>query len=280
MGKFQVIECVFTSEHYIRNSFLSTFKSTRMTSKLLTTFAIILLLVINSSSQTKSISINEDIQLVPITNSLYAHVTWINSEKWGRFSNNGAVYINNGKAFLIDTPMDSLQTVQLVTFLRDSMQTEVTHFIPGHYHDDCIAGLPYLHSLGVLSIANNLTIKKCEELNLEQPQTGFNDSINIDFEETQVNVYYMGGGHTVDNVVVYFNDEKVLFGGCFVKANSAGSLGNLKDATVDKWPVSIQKTIEKFSEVEKVIPGHGSIEGPEQLHHTLELLNKHLANKK
>lgn len=250
-----------------------------MTKTLLSTISLLLLFQLTAISQKKEIVINNDIQLLQLTESVYAHITWINSEKWGRFSNNGAVYIKNGKALLVDTPMDSMQTVQLVEFLRDSMSVKVTHFIPGHYHADCLEGMPYLHSLGVKSIAGSLTIEKCKELNVEVPKVGFTDSLNVDFENAGIVCYYMGGGHTQDNIVVSFKNENVLFGGCFVKSNTSGSLGNLKDAVVDQWLKSMQRAKEKFGGVDIVIPGHGSIDGAEQFDHTLDLLNKLLQSK-
>ncbi|MDA3894460.1 MAG: subclass B1 metallo-beta-lactamase [Salinivirgaceae bacterium] len=243
-------------------------------------FIITFLTTLNCEAQFNENFINKDIQLQQIEDSLFVHITWVDSERYGRFSSNGLVYINKGKALLVDTPMDSIQTKQLVNFLSDSLKTKVTHFIAGHYHADCVGGLEYLHKIGVKSFAGNLTRQKCMELGLPLPQIGFDDSLTIEFNKQHITCYYLGGGHTRDNILVYFNKEKVLFGGCFVKSNSSRGMGNTKDADMDAWPKSMTLAKHKFTQAKIVIPGHGELGGTEQFDHTLQLLENYKQNQK
>ena len=222
----------------------------------------------------RNIFINDDIQLTHIIDSVYAHVTWEESETFGRFPSNGLILIKNGQAIMIDTPFDNEKTKRLTDFLEDSMGVEVKKLIIGHFHDDCLGGLEYIQSKGIESIANRLTIDKCKELELPIPLTSFTDSLVFDFQGELVVCRYFGGGHTIDNITVWFPSKKILFGGCLIKSINSRGLGNLSDAVVKEWDVTVKKIINQYPDTEIVIPGHGAIGNSSLLTHTIELVER------
>lgn len=225
----------------------------------------------------KKILIGDDIQLMHLQDSVYVHVTWYHLDNYGRFSSNGLIIIKDGHALMIDTPMDNVMTERLARFLKDSLSVSVTRLITGHFHDDCLGGLEYLQSIGVESIANSRTIAKCEERDLPIPSTSFTDSLTFDFNGVQIDCQYFGAGHSFDNITVWFPGNKILFGGCLVKSMDSKGLGNLSDAIVSDWDITIKKVMKRYSVIKIVIPGHGDIGGTELLTHTLELVEKEKA---
>jgi metallo-beta-lactamase class B len=76
---------------------------------------------------------------------------------------------------------------------------------------------------------------------------------------------------TIDH---WFNKEKILYGGCFVKSTETQSLGNVADANVNQWPRSIKNVMQQFKKPAYVIPGHLDWKNNESLAHTLKLLQK------
>jgi len=54
-------------------------------------------------------------------------------------------------------------------------------------------------------------------------------------------VYYPGPSHSKDNLIVYFPDKKLLFGGCAVKSIHFNNLGFTGDAIMSEWPKSLKK---------------------------------------
>jgi metallo-beta-lactamase class B len=66
----------------------------------------------------------------------------------------------------------------------------------------------------------------------------------------------------------------VLFGGCIIKSLNSQGLGSTKDANVEQWPISLNKVLEKYSDAEVVIPGHGKWGSIELIKHTLDLLEQ------
>ncbi|MBD0778049.1 hypothetical protein HPE56_09610 [Maribacter sp. ANRC-HE7] len=63
--------------------------------------------------------------------------------------------------------------------------------------------------------------------------------------------------HTKDNIVSYYPNGKVLFGGCLIKSEGAGK-GYLGDANLHEWSNTVESLKRKYPDVEVVIPGHGN----------------------
>ena len=87
-----------------------------------------------------------------------------------------------------------------------------------------------------------------------------------------VEVFYPGPSHTEDNLVVYFKNHRVLFGGCMLKAKDAENLGFTGDADLDAWPVSVRRVVARYPDADIVVPGHGAAGDGNLPQHTLSLL--------
>ena len=231
--------------------------------------------IISSIAQTDhTIVIDKDIQLISLQDSIFVHVTWHHLDNFGRFPSNGLIVIKNGQALMIDTPMDNDKTERLTRYLWDSMSVKLAKLIIGHFHDDCLGGLGYLQSIGVESIANSMTIEKCKEIGLLIPSTSFTDSLTFDFNGEQIVCRYFGAGHSFDNITVWIPSKKILFGGCLIKSINSKGLGNLSDAVVNDWDMTVEKVMKEYHEIKTVIPGHGDFGGTELLTHTIDLVDK------
>ncbi len=235
--------------------------------------AVILSVFLSISIFGQNIQINSDIELIPISDSVYVHTTWETSEQWGRFPSNGMIIIKSGKAVMIDTPFDNAKTEIIYNYLRDSMDVKIETHIAGHFHEDCIGGLEFLHSKEVRSIASNLTIEKCRKDSLEVPDIGFDTAYDLNFYGNKLECRFFGGGHSFDNIVVWLPDDQILFGGCLIKSMNSRSLGNLSDAVVDEWDTTVEKVIAAYPNAKIVVPGHGRFGGMELLDITIKLVS-------
>ncbi len=241
-------------------------------------FTLLLPIVIVCKGQPMStIRVNEDIFLLQIRDSVYAHVTFHTDKVYGRFSSNGLILVRNGEALMVDTPMDNEQTRILYEYLLNTMGVKVTKFVAGHFHNDCIGGLELLKSLGVQSIASRLTVDLCEKHKLPVPSLPFDNYLKFSFNGEDVVCQYFGGGHTIDNIVVWFPSQKVLFGGCLIKSIHSKNLGNLADAVVGSWKQTVLAVIDTFPDAQVVIPGHGTIGDFGLLTHTVKLVDAHMS---
>ena len=220
----------------------------------------------------KKITINNDLEIVQLTSNVYMHISYAEFAGFGRVECNGMILTNGDKAFLFDTPPTELLTKQLVEWISQTLKLKVVGFLPNHWHIDCMGGLAYLQSIGVKSYANQMTIDIAKARNLPVPTHGFKDSLKLKLGNAEINCYFLGAGHSMDNIVVWIPSEKVLFPGCLVKEMNAKGLGNTVDGDLLAYPKTLQKVLRKFPDAKIVIPGHGAIGGIELVRHTMELL--------
>ncbi len=228
-------------------------------------------------SQNETISVSEDLQVIKLTDNAYIHISYLEITGSGRFPCNGLVFISNGKAVMIDTPVNDSLAVQLISWFTKNMNISIETVIPTHWHVDCLGGLNGAHQAGLQSYALELTKQLAMEHDYTAPQITFADSLTLQVGEKEIQCYFPGGGHTVDNIVVWIPSEKILYGGCMVRAAQARGLGNTADADLEAWPFTIKNVKEKYSDARIVIPGHGNHGGLELLDHTYDLLMQNTA---
>lgn len=234
--------------------------------------------VLYADGEKDTIRINEDMMLMPLNDHFLIHTTWFELPGSGRFPSNGLVYMDSGKALMMDTPNSNDQTETLYRYLKDSLGTVIQMVIPGHSHSDCMGGLSFLHQQDVISVAGEKTAQICAATGLPAPQKTFTDSLILAFGGTRAICRYFGPGHTADNIVVYFPEYKILFGGCLIRSGEANGLGYTGDAVIEEWERTVMKIREAFPDIEYVIPGHGRYGGVNLLDHTIDLVRRHREN--
>lgn len=231
--------------------------------------------LIGESQAVQPVHVSEDIELRQLAEHVWLHTTYIEYPGYGRIPANGLIVIDGASAAMIDTPWNDEQTSLLCDWMSQHLNATIQHVIVGHSHEDCLGGLAEPHRRGATSYALDLTQEKAKNEGLPVPQTIFSESLSVMVGDTELVLRYFGGGHTVDNIVVWLPESKILFGGCLIKAANAKNLGNTKEADVESWPGTVQKVIDAFPEAKIVVPGHGHYGGQELLSHTIALCHAH-----
>lgn len=198
-------------------------------------------------------------------------------ESYGNVPANGLVVVDDKDAIMIDTPWTNEPTELLVNFLQNSLGINLQGIIATHWHKDCMGGLEYLHSIGVSSYLNTITQKLAGDAQLPVPQIGFDDFLIVKLNKKNLDCRYFGGGHTIDNIVVWIPHEKALFAGCMGKSLRSRKLGFTKEAEMEQWPKTLEKVLKAFPDCETVVPGHGNSGNSDLIFHTINLLKQ---NKK
>jgi metallo-beta-lactamase class B len=232
--------------------------------------------LITESQAAQKISISKDIEFLQLAENVWLHTTYIEYPGYGRIPANGLVVIDGANAAMIDTPWNDEQTGMVFDWVEKNHNATITHVIVGHSHDDCMGGLAEAHRRGATSYALDLTQEKAEAGGLPVPQTVFSESLALMVGDTKLILHYFGSGHTIDNIVTWLPESKILFGGCLIKAANAKNLGNTKEADLEHWSATVQTVLDAFPEAEIVVPGHGAYGGKELLSHTIELCNTHV----
>jgi len=213
------------------------------------------------------------IVITPLAGNIFVHTSF-NDYKGQLFPSNGLFIVAGGGIIIIDTPWGEAPTEVLLDTLEKKYHKKVLLCVSTHYHDDRTGGLEVLKKQGVSTFMSKQSWELAREKKEKMSEFFFTKDTVFILDSVRIETFYPGEGHTKDNIVVWFEKEKVLFGGCLVKSTEAENLGNLADANVKEWPGSIKKVIKKFPEATFVVPGHFGWKTTGSLKHTLMLLKK------
>ena len=216
---------------------------------------------------------SETLTIEKLTEHTLLHISYLSTNDFGKVACNGMIVIDKHEALIFDTPADDITSKELIDWVEINLKCKVKCVIVTHFHIDCLGGLAEFHHRKIPSYASNKTIDLAKSHNWTLPQHGFNTLLETSVGTKKVLNKYFGEGHTRDNVVSYFAPDKVLFGGCLIKAVGAGN-GNLEDANVNDWSDTVEKIKVAFPKAELIIPGHGKLGAQELLDYTIELFKK------
>lgn len=210
----------------------------------------------STSVENKLSYTSETLVLQQLTPHVYQHISYLQTQSFGKVACNGMVVIDKNEAIVFDTPADAATSLELINWVEKELKCTIKAIIPTHFHIDCLGGLDAFHTKNIPSYANKLTIKLAAKQNYMLPKNEFNTTLELEVGSKKVLLDFLGEGHTKDNIIGYFPSENVLFGGCLVKELGAGK-GNLEDANVAVWPETMRTLKKKYPEAKIVIPGHG-----------------------
>ncbi|SCY23449.1 subclass B1 metallo-beta-lactamase [Alkaliphilus peptidifermentans] len=213
------------------------------------------------------------IELYKINDTIWVHTSYSIYNGY-RVPSNGIVAISSNGLILVDTPWNNEQTRELLTLTKDVFKKDISIAIITHAHEDRIGGIDTLLENQVDVRSTSMTVKEAEKRGFNKPQPKLDSEPNFSVGNIDVEVFYPGEGHTVDNITVWFPQYKVLFGGCFIKSLDSKDKGNIEDANVQQWPYSVKNLLEKYPDAEVVIPGHGEWGSIDLIKHTLKLVSE------
>ena len=241
-------------------------------------FLLVFLTVESAATLTAQSYKSDNLKIIQLNDRVYQHVSYLNTQDFGKVSCNGMIVVDDMEALVFDTPAEDQAAQELINWIKTKLNSKIKAVVATHFHADCLGGLKDFHAEGVPSYAQVLTLELAKQKHFPVPQRGFRESQVLKVGGISVQVGYFGAGHTLDNVIAYVPSEKIMFGGCLIKEMAAGK-GNLEDADESAWPITVQKVKARYPLVKLVIPGHGKVGGAELLDYTSNLFSKAQTSK-
>ena len=238
--------------------------------RIISIFLLLLLVACKSKNNSDPVYESENLKIERLTKNIYVHISYLQTETYGKVPCNGMLVVEDDEAIVIDTPTNESASSELLIWMEDKLNYKVKAIVATHFHVDCLGGLDAFHQRSIPSYALNKTLTLAKAEGTAIPQIGFDNYLELQLGDEIVINEFMGEGHTKDNIICYFPSGKVLFGGCLVKGNGAGK-GNLNDANTMEWSNTVRRVKSKYSDVEIVIPGHGKFGSSNLLDYTIEL---------
>jgi len=231
------------------------------------------------SLQLSAQTVQPKLTITHLTGDFYVYTTY---NLYGKeyVPSNSMYLVTNKGVVMFDTPWDTTQCQPLLDSIEAHHHKKVILSISTHFHEDRTGGIDFLKAKGVKTWTSRQTYELCKQRGEPQAAFYFTKDTTFNIGNHRFQTYYPGAGHAPDNILIWFDKEKVLYGGCFIKSTEATDLGNLSDANLQEWPLSIHKVMNKFPDPKYVIPGHQDWHNNQSLQHTLKLLKEKQAAKK
>ena len=218
-----------------------------------------------------TVDLGSDLRVKPLQDHLKMFVA---DTDWNgtTISANGLILVGSEEILVVETPWTDEQTSRLLDWIDRELGQPVAAYVVTHAHNDRIGGIAEVHRRGIPTWGYEGTVDMAIEQGFDPPENTFVGRHDLTVAGEAVSLYHPGPGHTYDNIVVWFDDRLLLYGGCFIKDEASRGLGYTGDADVTEWPESLRRLQATLPEPQVVVPGHGSPGGAELITHTERLL--------
>lgn len=202
--------------------------------------------------------------------TVYVYTTF-STFKGERFPANGLYVVTNKGVIMIDTPWDTTQFQVLLDSIELKHHQKVVMCLSTHFHEDRTGGLTYYQRKGIKGYSTVQTDSISVKRGLPRAENLINRDTVFSLGGMRLHTYYPGAGHTRDNIVCWFPQLKLLYGGCLIKSLADNTLGNTADGDLQQYANSVRKVLRKFPHATVVIPGHQQWGGMALVKHTLTM---------
>ena len=191
------------------------------------------------------------------------------------FISNAAFIVGKTGVVVVDALGSPALAKALIRAIAKITPLKVTHVIVTHYHADHIYGLQEFKKIGAKIIAhpaakeylysdtakNRLTASRAElspwideNTTLIEADTWIDKDVALNLSGVDLLIKNAGPAHTPEDLIVFFDGEKILFAGDLVFRGRIPFIGPTADTA--PWIVSL-KTMQDLN-ASAVVPGHGA----------------------
>ena len=177
---------------------------------------------------------------------------------------NTAVLKTSAGAVVVDTMTFGIQGSRIMAVAEELTGSAPTLIINTHYHFDHTHGNPAFPQ-GTRVIATERTKLYLQTLDAEawqgeaaalMPNETFADSHTLSYGGKTIELIHPGNGHTNGDLVVLFQDERVIHLGDLMFNKHYPNIDLEAGGTVQAWPATLDAVL--ALDFDRVIPGHGA----------------------
>jgi metallo-beta-lactamase class B len=216
---------------------------------------------------------NTNLQISQLTGDFYVYTTY-NTYEGNRIPANGMYILTDSGVILIDTPWDTTQFQSLLDSIQVRHHKNVVLCLVTHWHSDKTEGLEYYRQLGIKTYSTTLTDELCQKNSMKRAEFLMPKDTLFHVGKYTLETYFPGEGHTTDNIVIWFKNEKILYGGCLIKGAEAKNLGYLGDANLSTYQASLENVRRKFPDPNYIVVSHSDWKDINSLNHSIKLAKK------
>ncbi|WP_158229088.1 subclass B1 metallo-beta-lactamase [Chitinimonas sp. BJB300] len=214
------------------------------------------------------IILHPDVHIVPLAHNVWRHVTYEVIPDGRRIPSNGLIIKTDKGVTLVDTGWKIEHTQMLLDWVKSNLREPVTAGVVSHSHRDRMGGIDVWLRNDIPVYGSFLTADIAKRNGLQPPNRPFVFAARLSEE---IELYYPGPGHSIDNIIVWLPKSKILFGGCLIKSADAAILEPVDGSNVVEWSGSVFRLKDERFNAEIVVPGHGEPGTLSLVDHTIRL---------
>ncbi len=208
-----------------------------------------------------------------LTGDFYVYATY-NTYEGSQIPANGMYLLTNNGVVLFDTPWDTTQFQPLLDSIKLKHNKNVTMSIATHWHSDRTEGLEYYKKQGIKTYTTKQTDELSKKNDKKRAEYLIENDTVFNVGQYSFETYYPGQGHTEDNIVIWFEKEKILYGGCLIKGADAENLGYLGDGNVFEYETTLKNVQKKYTNPKFIIVSHHDWNNINSLKHSIKMAKK------
>jgi len=219
---------------------------------------------------------NAKLKISHLTGDFYIYTTY-NTYQESQVPANGMYLITNDGVVMFDTPWDTTQFQPLLDSIKLKHNKSVVLCFATHWHSDKTAGLEYYRQQGIKTYTTALTDELSKKNNKKRAEFIMANDTVFHAGQYAFETYYPGQGHTEDNIVIWFKQEKILYGGCLIKGADDENLGYLGDGNITAYASTLKNVQKKCRKPAFIIIAHSDWKNKNSLNHSIKMakeLNK------
>jgi metallo-beta-lactamase class B len=85
-----------------------------------------------------------------IKKNTFVHISFLQTQTWGKVGCNSMIYIHKNQAYVFDTPTDNETSEILIKTIEDQ-NIKVKGVVVNHFHNVCLGGLEAFDKKGIKS---------------------------------------------------------------------------------------------------------------------------------
>lgn len=232
-----------------------------------------MLVLLFSLSRAQAQSDEAKLKIEQLSGDFHIYTTY-NLYEGTRIPAHGMYLITREGVVLFDTPWDSTQCQPLLDSIQQKHHQAVTVCLATHWHSDRTEGLEYYRKKGIKTFTTVLTDQLCEKHHKKRAQYLITKDTVFNLAPYSFQTYYPGPGHTADNIVIWFPNQKILYGGCLIKGADAEDLGYLGDANTAAYETTLRRVQKKCPNPKFIIVSHSNWRNANSMNHSIKLAQK------
>jgi metallo-beta-lactamase class B len=216
---------------------------------------------------------NAKLKIAHLTGSFYIYTTY-NTYQESQVPANGMYVVTDSGVVMFDTPWDTTQFQPLLDSIKLRHRKSVVMCFATHWHSDKTAGLEYYRQQGIKTYTTVLTDELSKQNNKKRAEFLMTKDTVFQVGQYSFETFFPGQGHTLDNIVIWFKKEKILYGGCLIKGADDENLGYLDDGNKTAYAATLKNVQTKFRKPKFIIVAHSDWRNINSLKHSIEMAKK------